>query len=364
MGVRRIVLSLLFALALSLPGCGSGGSVTPGTTVNTTPDFTKLKSTCFAASASNPIMTRGTPSTSFQADWNDPSVIKVGNQFVMYASSDNNLDLNIAIYRLVSTDGLNWSLSPATPVLQADGNASAWDHKAVETPSVVLMNGVYHMFYTGYPSTYTDSKSYKIGHATSLDGITWSRDANNPIVVPNDPTNSTPNFTFDQWVTAEPAAVVFNGKLYLYYSAVGSNLTNGDIQVIGLTTSTNGTTWSTPQEALRPDQTLYPRTGGTTNWLGYSTPMAAVLNGQMHLFFDVVQNSPWKQLKIHHASSSDGLTNWTHDSAAIYSNTNFAWTADEVRSPTVLLDGTSLYMWFAGATAAPVLSIGEAKCAL
>jgi sucrose-6-phosphate hydrolase SacC (GH32 family) len=354
MGVRNIaVVTLLLLTSLLSSACGGGSGNQPAS-----PNFAKLTPTCFAASASNPILTGDSQFTG--SDWNDPSVIKVGNQYVMYASSDHSLDLNIAIYRMVSNDGLSWPLSPATPVLQADANAAAWDHRAVETPSVVYFNGQYHMFYTGYPLTYADSTSYRIGHATSPDGITWTRDANNPIVAPTDPTVTTPLWKFNQAVTAEPAAVVFNNKIYLYYSAVGTNTTNGNIQVIGLVTSSDGTNWSAQQEILRPDQTLYP----TASWFGYSTPAAVVLNGKMHLFYDVAQVSPWKQRKIHHAISGDGITVWTEDSAVIYSNTDFAWTADEIRSPSVLLDGTSLYMWFAGSTATPTFSIGRSTCAL
>jgi len=355
---RNIVqVLLLFVASLVSTACGGGSAPT-----SASPNFSKLTPSCFAASAFNPILTRD--SQFIGSDWNDPSVIKVGNQYVMYASSDHSFDLNIAIYRLVSSDGLSWSLSPTTPVFQADPNTSAWDHRAVETPSVVYFGGKYHLFYTGYPVTYADSYSYKIGHATSSDGISWTRDASF-IVAPNDPYNTTPNLTFNQWITAEPAAVVFNNKIYLYFTSVGANTSVGSsLEVIGLTTSPDGTTWSTPQSVLLPDQALYPRPGGTKDWLGYSTPMAAVLNGQMHLFFDVVQNAPWKQLKIHHASSTDGITNWTQDSSSIFNNTDAIWTADEVRSPTVLLDGTSLYMWYAGSTTTPTLSIGQAKCAL
>jgi sucrose-6-phosphate hydrolase SacC (GH32 family) len=359
---RNFVLIILSILALLIgTGCSGGsGSVALGTE----PDFSKLTPTCFIPNASNPILTRGAPATIFAADWNDPSVIRVGNLYVMYASSDDNFNLNISVYRLVSNDGLTWTLSPSTPVFEADPDVSAWDHRATETPAVVYFKGQYHMFYTGYPVAYTDSASYKIGHATSADGITWTRDPNNPIVAPNDPYNTVPNLTFNQWVSAEPAPVVFNNKIYLYFTAVGANLgVNNTLEVIGLTTSSDGTTWSTPQSVLEPDQSLYPRTGGTTDWIGYSTPMAAVLNGQVHLFFDVVQNSPWMQLKMHHASSSDGITNWTQDSSPIFTNTDFGWTSAQIRSPTVLLDGTTLYLWFAGDDNS-TLGIGEAKCAL
>lgn len=360
-------------IALSLTACGGGNSASPNTATPppATPDFTKLASNCFTANPATPILTRGTPNTSFQADWNDPSVIKVGNEYWMYASSDDNFDISVNIYRLTSSDGKSWTLNPATPVLSPDrSSGSTWDHQSVETPSVVYFNGKYHMFYTGYPVHYTQTKTYKIGHATSTDGIAWTRDANNPVVVPTDPTNPNPagtypNFDFNQWLAAEPAAVVFNNKIYLYFSTVGANVTVGTTwQVIGLTTSADGTAWSTPQSVLDPDLTLYPR----ATWQGYSTPMAAVLDGKVHLFFDVAQDSPWQQLKLHHAVSSDGITGWTHDSSAIFSNSSFSWTNEEIRSPSVLLDGTTLHMWFAGTQSAvgvaPTLNIGHAQCGL
>jgi beta-xylosidase len=170
MDIRRVAWLSVFLASVFSTACGGGSSATQNGNVTVTPNLSKLTPTCFAASASNPVMTRGTPATSFQADWNDPSVIKVGNQYVMYATSDNALDFNIGVYRLVSSDGLSWALSQSTPVLQA-GAAGSWDARAVETPSVVYFNGQYHMFYTGYPVALTDPYSYKIGHATSADGI-------------------------------------------------------------------------------------------------------------------------------------------------------------------------------------------------
>lgn len=321
------------------------------------PDFSKLNPGCFIANTTNPVLTRDTLLSG--SDWNDPTILKVNDQYIMYASSDQNFNYDIAIYRLLSQDGSSWSLNPSTPVFSASTNSGAWDHRAVETPSVVFFNEQYHLFYTAYPLTHTDSYSYKIGHATSNDGINWTRDANF-IVAPNDPTNMTPNLTFNQWITAEPAAVVFQNKIYLYFTAVGANLSVGTtLQVIGLTTSSDGQNWSTPQSVLSPDQTIYPR----STWLGYSTPNAVVLNNQVHLFFDVVQASPWKQLKLHHAYSSDGVSNWTHDTASIFSNSDFSWTSNEIRSPSILLDGTKLHLWFAGDNGA-TLGIGSATCQL
>lgn len=260
---------------------------------------------------------------------------------------------------MISNDGITWTLNPTSPVLQANSTNGTWDHRAVETPSVIYFNGQYHLFYTGYPTTHTDANSYKIGHATSTDGINWTKDPSY-LVAPNDPTNNTPNLTFNQWITAEPAAVVFNNKIYLYFTAVGANIGVGTtLQVIGLTTSTDGITWTPPQSVLEPAQSIYPR----ATWIGYSTPHAIVLDNKMHLFFDVVQATPWKQLRLHHAVSDDGITGWTQDTSAIFANTNFTWTSNEIRSPALLLEGNNLMLWFAGDNGT-TLGIGYATCGL
>ena len=320
------------------------------------PDFTKLQPSCFQAYASNPVLTGG--SLLSGADWNDPSVIKVGSNFVMYASSDQSFDFNIKIYRLISSDGLSWTLSPASPVFQADPSALAWDHRATETPNVVFFNNQYHLFYTGYPVTYTDSSSYKIGHAVSSDGISWTRDASY-ILAPTNPSGA-PNLDFNQFVVGEPGAVVFNNKIYLYFTAVGANAGVGStLQVIGLTTSSDGMTWSTPLSVLEPDQLLYPR----STWLGLSTPQPIVLNGEIHLFFDVAQATPFKQLRLQHAHSANGISSWTFDTSPIFSQSSFSWSSNEILAPTVLLDGTRLHLWFAGNNST-VLGIGQAQCDL
>ena len=372
------VVILIIAVSVYYSGCtgksaGTSTSVpTPSSTVAAAPDFTKLNPACFHASSSNPIL--GANSQFSGADWNDPSVIKVGNQYVMYATSDHNFDFNIGVYRLVSSDSQNWSLSPTTPVLQANSDTTAWDARAVETPSVVYFNGKYHLFYIGYPLligshtvTYADSYAYKIGHAVSDDGITWTRDSSY-ILAPTNPDTPTAatnpdvagGLPFNQYVVGEPAPVVFQNKIYLYFTAIGANASvNNRLQVIGVMTSSDGSTWSAPQSVLIPDQTVYP----SSNWQGYSTPSAIVLDGKVHLFFDVAQRSPWRQLKITHASSADGLSGWTLDATPIFSNTDFAWTSNEIRSPAALLDGTTLKLWFAGDNSS-VLGIGSASCSL
>jgi hypothetical protein len=225
------------------------------------------------------------------------------------------------------------------------GGSDAWDRGGNETPAVVEFGGKYHLFYTGYPGAHgTESAfDFRLGHATSADGVTWTKDVA-PILAP-----SNPSTTFFQYVIGEPAPVVFNQKLWLYFTAVGvdAELSN-TLQVIGVISSDDGVSWSAPTLALKPDPTLYPR---ASNWVGYSTPNAIVLGGQMHLFVDVANDhgdSTWRQEALHHAWSSDGVTGWVQDPTPLRTKEDFTWTTREIRSPAALLDGTTLRLYFAG----------------
>jgi len=340
-----------------------------GPDVTPLPDPTKLTPGCFASSGVTPQLTKG--SLFAGANWNDPSVTKQGSQYVMYASSDHDFDGAVSIYRLVSQDGENWELDPKAPVLAPAAAVNAWDHKSVETPSVVWFRGAYHMFYTGYPIVYSDTASYRIGHAVSKDGIAWTRDSE-PLIAPTcpgwTPTDQTCSpggapTDFDAFLVAEPGAVVFKDQIYLYFAASGYDSQLADpLFTIGLVTSTDANSWSSPRKVLAPDQNLYPR----SMWLGYSTPAAVVVGPQVHLFFDVVQDTPFAQLALHHAHSATGASDFVQDAKAIFSSSTFAFTAREIRAPGPLLDGTWLRLWFAGDDGgpSPTLSIAEATCAL
>jgi predicted GH43/DUF377 family glycosyl hydrolase len=296
-------------------------------------------------SFSNPIIT--TDDFFAGSNWNDPHVIHDGTRFVMYASASVNFDGNVKIYRLTSPDGIGWTLDPASAVLEK--SASVWDSHSVETPAVVYYNGGYHLFYTGYSGTYAQSQYFKIGHAVSADGISWTKDASF-LLEPTDPTGAV-NFDFNQFIVGEPAPVVFNGKIYLYFTAVGASVTVGTTwQVIGLATY-DGTSWTAPQKVLEPDLAQYPR----ASYVGYSTPNAVLRDGKIHLYYDVVAD-PWKQVKIHHAVSDDGLA-WTQDTSALLDQSDFSWTAAELRSPSALPFNGKLYLYFAG-HAGTDLSIG------
>ncbi|WP_115703569.1 hypothetical protein [Legionella sainthelensi] len=77
-----------------------------------------------------------------------------------------------------STDGIFWSAYSTQPVLIPSGGIE-WDGQYIYRPSVVQVQGIYHMFYSGsdgIPDLCGNSTAHGIGHATSSDGVHWAKD--------------------------------------------------------------------------------------------------------------------------------------------------------------------------------------------
>lgn len=330
------------------------------------PDDTLLTHDCFYPNSNNPDIES---EYFFQGShWNDPSVLKQNNQYTMYASSPlENLSAHIGIYRLISNDGETWTRSPSNPVLTHQ--SYSWASKGVETPTVIVFKGKYHMFFTAYSQN--SPSNFKIGHAESNDGINWLFHSNYLIQPSGIVTD------FDGLVTAEPGAVVYKDQIYLYFSGIGyhqdindkDNTPGSIVQTIGFIKSSDGANWSSPSLAFRPDQKIYKRFIGNNNhYYGLSTPQPIVINDKLYIFHDAVKEHPsWHQSEISYAYSIDGETNWIQSEEPIFERDDFWWTEDEMRSPYPLLDGTTLKLWFAGHTQDGqdyTLGIGSAECEL
>jgi len=87
-----------------------------------------------------------------------------------------------------SMDGVHWTRYGTVPIMIPSGGKE-WDGKYIYRPSVIQLNGVYHMFYSGsdYSPAITTAAYYAhgIGYATSADGITWTKDPS-PVFIYSD----------------------------------------------------------------------------------------------------------------------------------------------------------------------------------
>ncbi|MHC4281211.1 MAG: hypothetical protein ACYSUJ_13820, partial [Planctomycetota bacterium] len=80
-----------------------------------------------------------------------------------------------------------WKLYKDNPVITM-GKEGSWDAGALGSMTVLKVGDTYHMYYEswGIRSEKTwaaeDYSSLQIGHATSKDGIHWTKDPRNPVI--------------------------------------------------------------------------------------------------------------------------------------------------------------------------------------
>jgi len=224
--------------------------------------------------ANNPVLVDD-PGSAWMNIIADPWVMKDGSVYKMWfaARVDTKDDTGeTEIGYATSSDGISWSIHP-TPVVQAGGTGQ-WDDSSAETPTVVKRpDGVYEMWYSGFEllGDYGGADAaefyrhlFKIGHATSPDGISWTKDPANPVL----DIDLVGQIGPDWLAVADPSVTYEAGTYCMYYTGVDSVV--GKLQLhISLATSTDGSAWtrhpSNPVLSLGPpgswDSTLVAQPG-------------------------------------------------------------------------------------------------------
>jgi hypothetical protein len=118
-----------------------------------------------------------------------------------------------SIKTATSQDGITWTAA-SDPVLSASFESGAFDALSLLYPRVSGGPGGYTMYYTGF-----DGAGFAIGRATSADGLTWTRDAHNPVLVPGGATS------WDNAGAAQPHAEQIGGKTLLWYGGYDTSKT-------------------------------------------------------------------------------------------------------------------------------------------
>lgn len=134
-----------------------------------------------------------------------------------------------------SGDGIFWTRYGSVPVLIPSGNTTDWDGSHAFRPSVIVLGGRYTMLYSGSndkidPAT-TIQYAHGIGAATSSDGITWTKDAANPVFSYKD------NVAWRNSRTYTPAVLrSLDGSCLQMWFVGGTGTLAGANQGIGLAT--------------------------------------------------------------------------------------------------------------------------------
>ena len=231
-------------------------------------------------------------------------------------------------YATSSNRGLTWTKYESNPVLGT--GPESWDAGSAYVGYVIFADSTYKLWYSGHGDA-----RWRMGYASSPDGITWTKSAMNPVLVHG----------LSNWdaIGVEHGSVLgpdsLGGFRLWYQGRDAAFLTQ-----IGCATAANETLW-TKTDSINPVLPLKPGT-----WESSKTGSPRVLyNGQVYeMWYGGSTGTNAFLSRIGYAMSSDGI-HWTRsqDNPVIGSEPK-SWESAGVLPADILLDGNIYYMWYDG----------------
>jgi hypothetical protein len=202
----------------------------------------------------------------------------------MYFSGTNGGGYSIG--RATSPDGINWTEYSGNPVMVPQ---ASWEGNRIHP-------GWFSVGVTGY-DLYYDSGSPgavpQIGHATSPDGVTWTRDAANPVLTPG------AAGAWDAGAVAEPFLATVGSEVRMYFTGY-SDLSNTLLQIGYATWTPGAVTYASAGEWFSPvfDSGDFNTTWITLSWTG-ATPPGTALSAFVQVGNTSLPDSTW----VHYPAS-------------------------------------------------------------
>ena len=115
----------------------------------------------------------------------DPCVVLVNGKYHLYYCGGGRKTKNgkqvweFKAHMATSEDGIRWKKEPK-PALPL-GPKGSWDESSHAGPCVLKLEDGFHMWYLGSGS-YKDHIAWRIGHATSPDGLNWTKSGKEPVL--------------------------------------------------------------------------------------------------------------------------------------------------------------------------------------
>lgn len=158
--------------------------------------------------------------------------------------------------------------------------------KYAANPDLLFFHGKYHLYFRGQAEAGHDQIGVAIARPEAFDGVHWEMVPHNPIL----PVSADPA-AFDAGHILDPAAVVLDGRVYLYYSAHRKDWHNWNVPShVGLAVSDDGLHFE-----KHPGN---PIIAGTA-------PEVVLHQGRVHLFFQ--RRAAAGNFEIYCCASADGV---------------------------------------------------------
>ncbi len=240
-------------------------------------------------------------------------------------------------FGIVDASGqFTWTKDARNPVLSG-GTSGAWNAHIAE-PCVLLNtdSSRYEMWFVGFtgaPGPNNDYHPYKIGYASSTDGIHWSMYPS-PVL---SPTVS----TWDAYTTDEPMVIRENGQYKMWYT---SFLSPTSPDYLGYATSPDGIHWTkySGNPVMGPGKAAWEVAGP------YGCCIIPFQGGYKMWYAGV--DATFLKDNIGYATSADGIV-WLKDTVnnpVLRVGPSGQWDDGLVGVPQVLLSSNIAYMWYSG----------------
>ncbi len=312
---------------------------------------------------------------------------------------------------------IDWIKHGSKPVLPRSKEVTEWDYFTAADPSVIKDGDTLKIWYTGAGPTSTDTVTrLRIGYAWSIDGITWNKHPQNPVLESSPATwdsigletvtvlkdeTALPPERYKMWYAGSddpiyglykigyayspdgvnwtkhpdpvllkgdddtwesggpegPTVILFDDTLRMWYAGYDS-VYNGERTdfscSIGYAWSLDGKLWN--KYPNNPIMTI----GDEETWDAANIQDPFVLRNEdtYHMWYSGF--SEWifdglGQYQIGYAYSSDGI-NWTKSSAnpVLKYGSNNDWDKKLAGFPTIILENSTLHMWYTGIDTLPI----------
>jgi hypothetical protein len=225
----------------------------------------------------------------------------------------------------------DWTKYAGNPVFGV-GPSGSWDSSGVGTPSVLFKGGRYELWYSGHSGA---NSSYRIGFATSPDGVNWTRSEDNPVLTTGSPG------AWDSGYVMVPHVVFHDGIYKMWFRGTDDPIYSAHAG-IGYATSTDGVHWvkysGNPVLTVGSD-------GSWDDWMIFSA-YVDIEGSSYKLWYSGCDGA---NCRIGYATSPDGV-HWTkYDGNPVLDvGPSGGWDTTNVFYPYVLHNGGAYEMWYSG----------------